>query len=149
MHTVHRNTSCTIFTFPDRHSEFVKLEQSIREVHELFLELSALVSQQGEMVNSIAYNVEQASDKVEKGREQLQDAERYQRAARRKKMICFIILFLVVVIVLLVILSEFGAFSSSPDSNPPPIYSSTIPTTPAITTTSTNTVEPPVVIPPE
>ena len=118
-------------------------------MHELFLELSALVSQQGEMVNSIAYNVEQASDKVEKGREQLMDAERHQRAARRKKLICFIILFLIVLIVLLVILSEFGAFSSSPDSNPAPIYSPTSPTTPVITTTLTHTVEPPVVSPPD
>lgn len=121
------------------------MEQSIREVHELFLELSGLVSQQGDLVNSIAYNVELAADKVGKGTEQLKDAERHQRAARRKKLICSIILIVVVVIVLLVILSEFGAFSSTPAAGNPTLP--TITTVP-ISITTTTTPEPPVVSPP-
>ena len=106
----------------------MKLEQSIREVHELFLELSGLVSQQGELVNSIAYNVELADDKVEQGTEQLKDAERHQGAGRRKKLICSLILFVViVVIVLLVILSKLDAPNPDPASGNPP-------TLPTITT---------------
>ena len=110
------------FLLLDRHDEFLKLERSIREVRELFVELGALVTQQGELINNIAHNVDQATDKVEHGRKQLADAERHQRSARRKKMICAIILFCVIVIVLLVILGEFGVFSSSGSNSeqPPP-----------------------------
>ena len=102
------------------------MERSIREVHDLFVELGALVTQQGELINNIAHNVEQASEKVEKGRKQLSDAERHQRSARRKKMICAAIIFVAVVILLLVILGELGAFSSS-GSDPKPVPN--IPTT--------------------
>ena len=37
-----------IFVLSDRHDEFLKLERSIREVHDLFVELGALVMQQGD-----------------------------------------------------------------------------------------------------
>ena len=92
----------------------------------MFVELGALVTQQGELINNIAHNVEQATDKVEKGRKQLSDAERHQRSARRKKMICAAIIFVAVVILLLVILGELGAFSSSgSDPKPVPIVPTT------------------------
>lgn len=112
------------------------MERSIREVHDLFIELGALVTQQGELINNIAHNVEQATEKVEKGRQNLSDAERHQRSARRKKMICAAIIFVAVVILLLVILGELGAFSSSGSDpepvtpNPPTTLEPTIPTEP-------------------
>jgi len=104
----------------DRRDEFLKLEQSIRDVHDLFQELAALVSQQGELINSIAYNVEIAQDKVESGKKQLAAAESHQKSARRKKVICSIIAFVVCFILLLVILYELGAFNSSGKDVPPP-----------------------------
>ena len=51
----------------------------------MFRELEGLIAQQGDLVNNIAHNVEQATEKVAKGRKQLSDAERHQRSARRKK----------------------------------------------------------------
>ena len=116
------------FSFLDRHDEFLKLERSIREVHDLFIELGALVTQQGEMINNIAYNVEQATEKVEKGRKDLSEAEKHQRSARRKKVICAAIIFVAVLILLLVILGELGAFSSS-GSDPRPVTPNPSPTT--------------------
>ena len=72
------------------------------------------------MVDNIYQNVLNSEINVEKGRENLAEAEKHQRSARKKKLICAILLFIVILIVLLVILSEFGAFSSSdtPDSTP-------------------------------
>lgn len=128
------NHSPKKLSFLDRHDEFLKLERSIREVHDLFIELGALVTQQGEMINNIAYNVEQATEKVEKGRRDLSDAERHQRSARRKKVICAAIIIVAVLILLLVILGELGAFSSSGSDpipvppNPPTTPEPTIPT---------------------
>ena len=140
------------FILSDRHDEFLKLERSIREVHDLFVELGALVTQQGDLVNNIAYNVEQAESKVEKGRKQLSDAERHQRSARRKKLICFTILSCVIIIVVLVILGEFGVFSSSEPSpervqptTTPPLSSKNPSIDPTIAPTSIEpTIVPPV-----
>ena len=108
----------------------------------MFRELEGLIAQQGDLVNNIAHNVEQATEKVEKGRKQLSDAERHQRSARRKKVICAIIIFVAVLIILLIILGEFGVFSSSgyvppdPITYPPVTSTTTVPTPPSDPTIS-------------
>ena len=40
----------SLFHF-DRHEMFIKLEQSIKELHEMFMDIAVLVENQGEMVN--------------------------------------------------------------------------------------------------
>ena len=43
-----------LLTYPfhvDRHEMFIKLEQSIKELHEMFMDIAVLVENQGEMVN--------------------------------------------------------------------------------------------------
>ena len=40
----------SLFYF-DRHEMFIKLEQSIKELHEMFMDIAVLVENQGEMVN--------------------------------------------------------------------------------------------------
>ena len=37
--------------YPPRHEMFVKLESSIKELHEMFMDIAVLVENQGEMVN--------------------------------------------------------------------------------------------------
>ena len=38
-------------SFLCRHEMFIKLEQSIKELHEMFMDISVLIENQGEMVN--------------------------------------------------------------------------------------------------
>jgi t-SNARE complex subunit (syntaxin) len=38
----------------DRHGEFMKLEASVREVRDMFMDLAALVQEQGEVIDNIA-----------------------------------------------------------------------------------------------
>lgn len=38
-------------SFFPRHEMFIKLEQSIKELHEMFMDISVLIENQGEMVN--------------------------------------------------------------------------------------------------
>ena len=45
-----------------RHEEIIKLEKSIMEVHEMFLDLAVLVESQGALVNNIEDNVLKTSD---------------------------------------------------------------------------------------
>nr|6MDM_I Chain I, Syntaxin-1A [Rattus norvegicus]6MDN_I Chain I, Syntaxin-1A [Rattus norvegicus] len=49
-----------------RHSEIIKLENSIRELHDMFMDMAMLVESQGEMIDRIEYNVEHAVDYVER-----------------------------------------------------------------------------------
>ena len=43
--------SCINLSFHPRHEMFIKLEQSIKELHEMFMDISVLIENQGEMVN--------------------------------------------------------------------------------------------------
>lgn len=53
------------------------LEQSITELHALFVEMAALVDEQGEMVDRILDNVQNTEAYVEKAVEDVHQAARY------------------------------------------------------------------------
>ncbi|XP_055148885.1 syntaxin-1A isoform X2 [Symphalangus syndactylus] len=81
-----------------RHSEIIKLENSIRELHDMFMDMAMLVESQGEMIDRIEYNVEHAVDYVERAVSDTKKAVKYQSKARRKIMIiiCCVILGIVI-----------------------------------------------------
>ncbi|XP_029312192.1 LOW QUALITY PROTEIN: syntaxin-4 [Cottoperca gobio] len=84
-----------------RHDEILKLERSIRDLHEMFQYLAMEVDAQGEMVNQIETNIRQSSNYVEKAKENTAKAVTYQQKARKKKIwiaICLAILILILVI---------------------------------------------------
>jgi len=76
----------------NRHAEFLKLEKGITEIHEMFMDLSYMVSEQGETIDRIETHVTAAAQQVESGREQLQQAEKHKKSARRMKFILAAIL---------------------------------------------------------
>ena len=70
----------------------MKLERSITELHQLFVDMAVLVESQGELLNQIEHNVEQAVGFVASGVDELNTASEYQKASRKKMMIiCCII----------------------------------------------------------
>ena len=70
----------------------MKLERSITELHQLFVDMAVLVESQGELLNQIEHNVEQAVGFVASGVDELNSASDYQKASRKKMMIiCCII----------------------------------------------------------
>ncbi|KAM5238151.1 syntaxin-2 [Ctenodactylus gundi] len=91
-----------------RHKDIVKLESSIRELHEMFMDMAMFVETQGEMINNIEKNVLNAAEYVEHAKEETKKAIRYQSKARRKMMfiiICVIILLVILGIILAATLS--------------------------------------------
>ncbi|XP_060105836.1 syntaxin-2 isoform X1 [Heteronotia binoei] len=82
-----------------RHKDIIKLESSIQELHEMFMDMAMLVEVQGEMVNSIEKNVLNAVDYVEHAKEETKKAVKYQSKARRKLM--FIIICITVLLIIL------------------------------------------------
>lgn len=102
----------------DRHDEFKKLERSLEELASLFLQIQALVHQQGEVVDRIADQVENAAERVDKGQEQLKGALKLKIKGRKLKLIIAGVGSLLLLILILIILSEFGAFNGSGKSSP-------------------------------
>ncbi|XP_075440510.1 syntaxin-1B isoform X2 [Ascaphus truei] len=66
-----------------RHTEIIKLESSIRELHDMFVDMAMLVESQGEMIDRIEYNVEHSVDYVERAVSDTKKAVKYQSKARR------------------------------------------------------------------
>ncbi|XP_034024203.1 syntaxin-1A isoform X1 [Thalassophryne amazonica] len=82
-----------------RHNEIIKLENSIRELHDMFMDMAMLVESQGEMIDRIEYNVEHSVDYVERAVSDTKKAVKYQSKARRKKimiLICCVIVGIVI-----------------------------------------------------
>ncbi|XP_008312697.1 syntaxin-4-like [Cynoglossus semilaevis] len=81
-----------------RHNEILKLERSIRDLHDMFQYLALEVDAQGEMVNRIETHINQSTDYVEKAKDNTARAIKFQNKARKKKIwiaICLAILLLI------------------------------------------------------
>jgi len=89
-----------------RHRDIIKLENSIRELHDMFMDMAMLVESQGEMIDRIEYNISQAVDYVETARENTKKAFVYQSKARRKKMIVLAVVGVVVIIIIGIIIAS-------------------------------------------
>ncbi|XP_011874034.1 PREDICTED: syntaxin isoform X3 [Vollenhovia emeryi] len=98
----------TLADIEARHADIIKLENSIRELHDMFMDMAMLVESQGEMVDSIEYCVNRTSDHVGQARGELIVAEEYQKKARKKLFlisICVTIAVIILIIILAVSLS--------------------------------------------
>lgn len=83
-----------------RHKDIVRLESSIKELHDMFMDIAMLVENQGEMLDNIELNVLHTVDHVEKARDETKRAVKYQGQARKK-----LIIIIVIVVGLLAILA--------------------------------------------
>ena len=90
----------------DRFQDVLKLEQSVAELHQMFLDFALLTEQQGEMLDQIEYQVKAAGEYVEEGNVDIKKAIQYQKEIR-KRYCCLIVLILVIVLVLMGVLGAF------------------------------------------
>ncbi|KAH8042229.1 hypothetical protein HPB51_021313 [Rhipicephalus microplus] len=73
----------TLADIEARHADIIKLETSIRELHDMFMDMAMLVESQGEMIDRIEYHVEHARDYIETAKQDTKKALVYQSKARR------------------------------------------------------------------
>ena len=66
-----------------RHEDIIKLEESIKELRQLFLDMQAMVDAQGEVLNEIENSVDSAVDNTTNGLEEMKKAVKYQKSARK------------------------------------------------------------------
>uniref|UniRef100_A0A2C9JI76 t-SNARE coiled-coil homology domain-containing protein n=1 Tax=Biomphalaria glabrata TaxID=6526 RepID=A0A2C9JI76_BIOGL len=93
----------TLADIEARHNDIIKLENSIRDLHDMFMDMAMLVESQGEMIDRIEYNVEQAVDYIETAKMDTKKAVKYQSKARRKKiliLVCIVILLAIIAIII-------------------------------------------------
>uniref|UniRef100_A0A0R3WPP9 t-SNARE coiled-coil homology domain-containing protein n=1 Tax=Hydatigena taeniaeformis TaxID=6205 RepID=A0A0R3WPP9_HYDTA len=73
----------TLSEIEARHQDIIKLEQSIKELHDMFQDLATLVDSQQETIDKIEYNVDQAKDYIETAKTDVEKAVVYQKKSRK------------------------------------------------------------------
>lgn len=80
-----------------KYQDVLTLEQSVAELHQMFLDFALLTEQQGELLDQIEFQVKQAGDYVEEANVDIHTGIEYQKSIRKKQ--CWIILIVVVCII--------------------------------------------------
>uniref|UniRef100_A0A8C6TZL4 Syntaxin-3 n=1 Tax=Neogobius melanostomus TaxID=47308 RepID=A0A8C6TZL4_9GOBI len=75
-----------------RHKDIVRLESSIKELHDMFVDIAMLVENQGEIVDNIEQNVSKSVDHIVEAKEQTKKAVKYQTSARKFYQECDVLL---------------------------------------------------------
>ncbi|XP_035260793.1 syntaxin-4 isoform X2 [Anguilla anguilla] len=78
-----KNTKQALNEIESRHDEILKLERSIRDLHDMFQYLAMEVEAQGEMVDRIEANIMHSKNYVENAVTETQQAANYQNKARK------------------------------------------------------------------
>ncbi|XP_076878541.1 syntaxin 3b isoform X3 [Brachyhypopomus gauderio] len=82
-----------------RHKDIVRLESSIKELHDMFVDIAMLVESQGGMIDRIESNMDQSVGFVERAVADTKKAAKFQQETWRKKMmimLCCVVLGIVV-----------------------------------------------------
>jgi len=76
----------TLADIEARHKDILKLEQSIKELHDMFMDMAMLVESQGEMIDNVESNMANTANYVEVAKNETKAAVVYKKKARRKKL---------------------------------------------------------------
>lgn len=100
------NEEITLITarIEDKYQDIKALEQSVAELHQMFLDFALIVEQQGEVLNNIELQVRQAVDHVEDGNKEIFQSIELQKSIRKKQL--YIALVVVVIIVVIVLATQ-------------------------------------------
>ena len=101
-----------------RTHEITQIASSVAELADLFRDLSNLVVEQGTVLDSVEYNVQQTARELVAAEDELKVAQTYQARTGRRKCILFLVLCIVGLIIVL-IYKPRGHSSSSPSSPAP------------------------------
>ncbi|XP_037784820.1 syntaxin-1A-like [Penaeus monodon] len=106
----------TLADIEARHADIIKLENSIRELHDMFMDMAMLVESQGELMNRIENHVQEAQDYVDTAKQDTKKAIRYQSRARRKKLLCMFIGIAILSLLAIILVVYFTTQSDSPSA---------------------------------
>ncbi|XP_039060016.1 syntaxin-125-like [Hibiscus syriacus] len=85
----------------ERHDAVKEIEKNLLKLHQIFLDMAALVKAQGHQLNDIKSNVSHACSFVRPGTEQLQEAREQQKSSR--KWTCYAIIAAIILIIVILL----------------------------------------------
>ncbi|XP_010278416.1 PREDICTED: syntaxin-124-like [Nelumbo nucifera] len=94
----------TISEIQERHDAVKEIEKNLIELHQVFLDMAALVEAQGQQLNDIESHVAHANSFVRRGTEQLTVAREYQKSSRKWTCIAINLGILLVILLILPLL---------------------------------------------
>jgi t-SNARE complex subunit (syntaxin) len=86
----------TYMMVADKYQDVLAIEQSVAELHQMFIDFALLTEQQGELLDVIEFQVKAASDYIDEGNSEMVKAIEIQKNIRKQQ--CCIIISLLVVI---------------------------------------------------
>lgn len=101
----HAEAKRALYDMQERHQDIIKIEKSILELHQLFLDMAVLVDAQGEMINQVEHFVVSAADHTNKGVDEMKKAVKSQKKSRKKMCIIIMILLVLIIVVIVIVCS--------------------------------------------
>ncbi|XP_047429805.1 syntaxin-11-like [Mugil cephalus] len=83
-----RTAQSALFQIEKRHQELVDLENRIKGIHDIFLDIAMLVEEQGSMLNTVQTNVQKTDEALQHALIRLGKAKRHKDNNPFKKMFC-------------------------------------------------------------
>ncbi|GJW15738.1 syntaxin-124-like protein [Tanacetum coccineum] len=90
----------TISEIQERHDAVKDIEKNLIELHQIFLDMEALVEAQGQQLNDIESHVVHASSFVHRGTEQLVEAWEYKKSSRKCTCIAIALILVLIIVAL-------------------------------------------------
>jgi len=87
----------------ERHQDIKRIEQTIAELAQLFNDMSVLVEQQDEQINTIEATATDVEKDMEAGLGHTVKAVNSARSARKKRWICFILTVIILIIIAIIV----------------------------------------------
>ncbi|CAE6460399.1 unnamed protein product [Rhizoctonia solani] len=103
-----------------RHEDLKKIEKTLTELAQLFNDMSVLVAQQDETIDTIEHHAMETHKDMEAGLQHTEAAVVSARGARKKRWICFgiiVAIIIVVLIIVLVVLAQNGMLGGGSNNN--------------------------------
>ncbi|KAJ4729886.1 putative Syntaxin [Melia azedarach] len=107
----------TISEIQERHDAVKEIEKNLIELHQVFLDMFALVEAQGHQLNDIESHVAHANSFVRRGTEQLEVARETQKSTRKWN--CMAVLLVIILIIVIIFPILISVIPKSPNTLPP------------------------------
>lgn len=104
-------------TVQGKYEDVLKLESSVNELHQMFLDFSLVVDQQSALLDQIEYQVKASGDFIDQGNADLGKAIEYQISIRKKQCCLLVTLLIVVAIIVGVLVAKYKKKKASSSSS--------------------------------
>jgi syntaxin 1A len=93
----------TLAEMKERHHDIIAIEKSIKELHQMFVDMAIIVEQQGEVIDKVEDYITNTVEYTEHAAEEMREAVVRQRSTQRKKWILTIVIIVLLIAIGLVV----------------------------------------------